>query len=377
MLYLVLRYNVRRMYMNSNRSLSKTLFLFVLIAIILNACATGGAVPSADQMANYEQAVRDVKEYSYNILRGILRMYHNFRGTTENADIKLQFDFSNENLSVLRTRYGLDAIAGTGGGLSKSLNILFWVSEHVYHNGSYDNHIPMNALDLLEYSYDKGTEQALNCYNLSIILTECLISIGVPARTVLIMPLSPYDSDNHVVTHVYIADLDKWIMLDPTYSTYFKDADGNILDVFELRCLLADGREVVLNDEFSYNGANLITSSETVWEYKGYLAKNLFYFETYEISSFGRDNYGGNLGVCPEGFNRIEREMYNLEYRLGLIIPYEDISEEDRQSYIAYLESTTAAIEEMRKAIKENDENAAEKRYLYVSLEDFLARPDF
>ncbi|MDR2792219.1 MAG: hypothetical protein LBB61_00940 [Treponema sp.] len=76
------------------------------------------------------------------------------------------------------------------------------------------------------------------------------------------MPFSPYDADNHAVTHAYIADIDKWIMLDPTWCSYFKDVDGNILDVFELRSSLADGREVFLNEEFSYNGSKLITNNE-------------------------------------------------------------------------------------------------------------------
>jgi hypothetical protein len=114
-----------------------------------------------------------------------------------------------------------------------------------------------------------------------------------------------------------------------------------------------------------------------VWEYKVYLTKNLFYFGTYEISSFGRDNYGRDLYVCPEGFNRLEWEMYNLEYGLGLNMPYEDVPEEHRQAYLAYVESTMAAIEEMRRAIEENDGNGAEEASIYVSPEDFLARPVF
>ncbi|MDR1231801.1 MAG: transglutaminase domain-containing protein [Spirochaetaceae bacterium] len=365
--------------MNDKRSLTKTFSLFVLIIIILNACAAAGTVPSTDQSANAgqaangEQAVRYEQEQNYNILRGILRMNHNFRGTTENKNIKLQFDYSNENLSVLRTKYGLDAIAGTGGDLSKSLNILFWLCEHVCHNGDYDNHIPMNSLDLLEYAYDKNTEQALNCLNLSFILAECLLSIGVPARSVGIFPFSPYDADNHVVTHVYIADIDKWIMLDPTWCAYFKDADGNILDAVELRDFLAEGREVFLNKEYAYNGDKLIANSASVWDYKRYLAKDLFYFIIFENSSFGRENYGRALSVCPAGFSLFESEMYRMEYNIEFIKTYKGASEEMRQSYI---ESATAQLEEMRKSAAAHDENAMEKGYFYLSLEDFLARPD-
>jgi hypothetical protein len=212
--------------------------MVISVIVIFSTCATSGTVLATDQMTNADQTVNDDRIYEqeqhYSIPRGILKVYSNFRETTENAKIKLRIDFSNENFSVLRTKYGLGAIAGTGDDLSKALNLLFWVCEHIRHFGSYDNHVPMNALDLLEYAYDQGEEQGINCLNLSYILTECLLSIGVPARTVGIMPFSPYDADNHVVTHAYIADLGKWVMLDPTWSSYFKDTDGNILDLFEI-----------------------------------------------------------------------------------------------------------------------------------------------
>ena len=363
--------------MNVKQNLLKTFSLFVSIIIVLNACATGGATQnevalSIDQTAQYEQAVRNEQERSYNILRGILKMHNTFRGTTESADIKLQFDFTDENFSILRSKYGLETIAGTGGDLSKSLNILSWLCEHTYHVGDYDNHIPMNALDLLEYAYDMGAEQGLNCYNLSIILTECLLSIGVPARTVIIMPFSPYDTDNHVVTHAYIAELDKWIMLDPTYCTYFKDVDGNILDVFELRTFLADGRDVFLNEEFSYNGIQLITDNETVRNYKRYLTKDLFRFETSEISAFGSGALWEKfIYICPVGYNPFEWRMYEREYSLEFVKAYEGF-DEARESYIG---SATKQLEDMRRLFEE-DKDATEEGYIYISLEDFLAKPN-
>jgi hypothetical protein len=339
--------------MNIEWNFLRTFYLSVSIIVILNACTKGETVQ---------------QEQNYNILRGALKMNSTFRETTENTDIKLRFDVTNENLSVLRAKYGLDAIAGTGGCLSKSLNILFWLCDHTYHFGNYDNHIPKNARDLLEYAYDTGAKQGLNCLNLSYILTECLLSIGVPARTVGLMPLSPYDADNHVVTHAYIAELGKWIMLDPTWCGYFRDAEGNILDLLELRGYLADGRDVFLNDEFSYNGKKLITNDERVRYYKRYMAKNLFYFTTGETSSFGRENYGRDLIISPVGYNPFESRMYGLEYRIERARTDKGINEAFRESYI---ESSTKQLEDMRKFAAENKDV-----YLSISLEDFLAKPD-
>jgi hypothetical protein len=43
------------------------------------------------------------------------------------------------------------------------------------------------------------------------------------ARMMYIMPFAPYDTDNHVITHVYIKELKKWIILDPTFASYIMD----------------------------------------------------------------------------------------------------------------------------------------------------------
>ena len=368
--------------MNIKRDFLKVFCLSILTIVILNAYATGGGAGdgasqnetglSADQAAQYEQTIRDYQGQNFNVLRGILKMYGAFRGTTENANIKLRFDFANENFSVLKAKYGLPAIAGTGSDLEKSLNILFWLCEHTYHVGDYDNHVPMNALDLLEYAYDTGAEQGLNCLNLSYILTECLLSLGIPARTVGLMPFSPYDADSHVVTHAYIAELGKWIMLDPTFSSYFKDAAGNILDLVELRNSIIDDKDVFLNDEFSYNGEKLITNDYRVRHYKLYMAKNLFYFSIGEISGFGKENEGRDVKICPAGFDPFVSWIYSLEYRIEFVRTYEGMTEAFRESYI---ETSTKQLEYMRKFATENDDPGG-KAYLYVSLEDFLAKPD-
>jgi hypothetical protein len=100
------------MYMNVKRNSLRTFALLVFIAGMLNACATSASVAPEDQAAQYEKTIRYEREQNYNILRGILKMHSDFRETTGSAEIKLQFDFNDENFSVLRAKYGLDAIAG-------------------------------------------------------------------------------------------------------------------------------------------------------------------------------------------------------------------------------------------------------------------------
>lgn len=308
--------------------------------------------------------------YSATDCAELLEKHGDFKETTKGADIKLQIDFGAENLSILKDKYELDKIAGTGDDLSQALNLLFWLHKYTYHNGIYDGRILWNSLDLLEYSFNQGSKHAINCRALSIILTECLLSIGLPARTVYIIPYSPQDLDNHVVTHVFIATLDKWIMLDPTWCSYFKDVDGNILDLFEIRTLLADGKEVLLNPEFGYNGSLYITNKRQVTRYKNYIAKDLFYFTTHENSTFGAANSGRTLIICPTDFNLFEWQIQNAEYRLKCQMPMQylipALRDKTYQESLARIENArTAALE------KENPEDI----FLFLSREDFLAKP--
>lgn len=60
------------------------------------------------------------------------------------------------------------------------------------------------------------------------------------------MPCSPYDGDNHVVAQVFINELKKWVMLDPTYSAYLTNEQGEPLSLLELRDYFANQKAVFL-----------------------------------------------------------------------------------------------------------------------------------
>ena len=344
--------------MKGKATLKTALVTLILTKIVFSACSTGNTVkiPESTQEKSFVYTIEE--QAHYNML---LRKYNNFRETSDNS-IKLQFDFSNKNISILKNKYELNKISGNGGELSRALNILFWLCEHTYHKSDYDNHVPMNSLDLLEYSFNKGVDGGINCLNLSFILTECLLSIGLPAHTVRILPFSYEDTDSHVVTHVYIKGIGKWIMLDPTWCSYFSDANGNILNLFEIRSIFADNKDVYLNDEFSYNGKNYINDLGQIQIYKQHMAKNLFYFYIKEISTFGQDNAGMNLYIAPENFDPSETLIKNFEYRIDLVKSYngKDIEESKKKEFIEYLK-------ERINFIKKG------KPFIYLSPEDFMA----
>ena len=237
---------------------------------------------------------------SYDVFTGLLKV---FPLPSESLDGSISFDHS--RFGLLKEKYPIDEVAGGGDDFAKAKNLLYWVSAHVTHKGDYRGDIAKDALSLLDYAYDKGAAQGINCVCLATILTDCLLSIGIKARTVYIMPCSPYDFDNHCVTHAYIESMGKWVMLDPTLSAYFMNEEGLSLSLFELREHLANQEAVVFNDKVKYNDEGW--NDDIAKEFIEYFAKNLFYFQTYDGDSL--------IMLSPQGFDPNKAIKYNNKYR--------------------------------------------------------------
>lgn len=244
---------------------------------------------------------------SYDLYTSLLKMHDTFRSTDEG--VHLSIDTSAPRLEALREKYGLAAIAGEGDAFSCAVRLMDWLTSHVRHNGSCNPEGRRCAMTALEYAYDQP-ERGVNCAWLATTLTECLLSIGIPARTVYIMPFAPYDCDNQVVTHLWYEEKEQWVMLDPTTNCYVQDKDGNLLDVFGLRALLADQQEIVFNEELRYNG-----QPYNVEEHRNYLAKDLFWFRMAERSGYA-DNQGRFVTIAPAGYDPHRRDVLNIQYRM-------------------------------------------------------------
>lgn len=249
---------------------------------------------------------------SYDIYTGILKMMDQFQDN--NIEIDFQYGYDETIADRLRIKYSIDSIAGTGNTLSKATNLLTWLNEHTKHVGNYDGQIANNALELLAYSYDKGMEGGINCCALSILLTECCLALGLFARVVYLMPLSPYDDDNHVVCEIYIPESTKWVMLDPTYNGYFMDERNYIYSVLELRQALANRAVIKLSDQFNYNGDYQLDHKEI----ETYFAKNLFYFRCRELQTFNSEHLESNriIVFAPLLYDVKKSVLSNIDYRM-------------------------------------------------------------
>lgn len=250
----------------------------------------------------------------YDIYTGLLKAF-SFRVDGDN-DIRFSCDTKHPKLIQLKSDYSIEAIAGDGDELSKAINLLKWVSTSMYHKGDYAGSVPPDSLSLLQYAYKQGSTCGINCVALSTILTDCLLAIGLQARKVYIMPCSPYDGDNHVVTHVYLNTLHKWIMLDPTFNAYFTNERGEYLSLLDIRHYLADQEPIFFNDEAKYNDE--VWTAQSAQESIEYYAKDLFYMQTMENSTFDEGNAPGNrvIILSPLGYDLKQVRLSNINYRM-------------------------------------------------------------
>ena len=245
----------------------------------------------------------------FDLYTGILKMADSFHD--DGSDVFIEYLLDADYRCLCET-YNLLEIAGKNSDFEKSVNLLNWVSSNIYHDGNYTNHIENTAMKLLEYSFGKSIENGINCRSLSLLLTECLLAVGIEARTIYILPLSPFDFDNHVVCEAWIDDLNKWIMLDPSYNLYAAK-DGKCLNVIELREALANQEEIVFNEGANYNG-DPINKNELL----EYYAKDLYRFMVADKQGSNSESIEGRkmINIAPVGYDVLKCTLSNIDYRM-------------------------------------------------------------
>ncbi len=256
-----------------------------------------------------KKEMQQIAQQMLNIYRGIL--FHNQEFESGNAEENI-YEFECPEFEELRSKYNLVKVAGKGSDFVRAKRLLHYLAPRLTHSAWYDNHIACNALRLLEYSLD-NPEHGINCLNKSKILVECCLALGIYARRVRIMPLSPYDFDNHVVAEIYDRTLEKWIMLDPTTDGFFIDETKTPLSLLEMRSKFANAEFITfvlstdsLKDIQKLRAKHLDTNM--------YICKNLFYFQVEQYSTFGeKDNY---LQFVPLHYSIKKSKQANLKYRM-------------------------------------------------------------
>jgi len=241
------------------------------------------------------------------LLAGALRVFDNF--TKSSCDnFTIEHDLENPKFELLRTKYSLLEIAGNGNDFSKAVNLMRWVYNNVLHSGGGDEvDIQRDPITILEYTLGKGRVPGIYCRHQAVVFTECCLAVGLIARTIHCLPFSPNDFDSHVVSMVFISELNKWVLFDQSNNAYFTDKNEIALSPLEARNLL--GRdEVFVCDNIQ----------REVDPYKQYMAKNLFYIKFWAVNTFGTDLIENQVTyhLAPLGFDIQNREIAYCEYAI-------------------------------------------------------------
>lgn len=213
-----------------NKFNRKKMLIGISFAILIAGLITSIVFNVLFTLIPYNSYLQNMDEI-YIMEAGILRNSLEF---VDGEELTLSYDFDNQNYNVLVQKYKLDNIAGNGSEFDKALRLMNEFAPRLTHKSDYDNHIPLNALDLLDYSLN-NKKQGINCRAKAQILNEMNLSLGIYSRKVWIIPNSRYDNDCHVVNEIWDTQRNKWIMLDITNNEYWVDENGTPLSILEIR----------------------------------------------------------------------------------------------------------------------------------------------
>ncbi|GAB6931125.1 hypothetical protein JCM10914A_51080 [Paenibacillus sp. JCM 10914] len=215
----------------------------------------------------------------------------------DNSDPSCKFSYQSQTdreLATLKNSYQLDTIAGHGDEISQWKNLTQWLNGRHPH-GNVQPPDLCNAVEVLKLSDDSPV--TMNCYVLATVLNEMFLSLGYHSRRVHCRSYDAYDLDSHVVTTVYSKTYRKWLFFDPSWNCYVTDDNEMILSLQEFRNRLMNNLPVWVNGN----------PAESEWStfYKGYMAKNMFWFSCPVDSEF--DGQGNSHCVLlPEHFLPME-----------------------------------------------------------------------
>lgn len=215
------------------------------------------------------------------------------------------------NLVRVREYFQLDSVAVAGDEIATIKRILTYIHDEIRHDGQNSN--PEGGNNSINYAeVCKDGSRGLNCRGLATVLNECYLAMGIPSRVITCMPKT-YITDCHVINAVYSSTLGKWLWVDPTNNAWVTDDRGNMLSIQEVRERLISGQPVQVNEEANWNNQKKITTEEYLYDY---MAKNLFYLESWTRYGFNTESDHENLinyiFLQPTGCESSQRRPRNL-----------------------------------------------------------------
>ena len=211
---------------------------------------------------------------------------------------------TDSGLRRVREFFNLDSIAGQGDEISRIKRLMYWVHDHIPHDGGSSwPDCPYNAVDL--YQVTQRDDRGLNCRFLAMVLNEMYLAVGFKARFLTCQSRQyATDPDCHVINVVWSDSLRKWVWMDPSFAAYVTDERGLLLHPGEVRQRLIDGRPLVLNDDANWNHRTKQTKAHYLEEY---MAKNLYLISAHRHFGCQTEGRGARpdnpeVTLVPQGF---------------------------------------------------------------------------
>ena len=142
-----------------------------------------------------------------------------------------------EDYPLLLRQYPLQDCAQGADDFHTALRVMDWLSAHTHYCGLQFRLIPDRTPAILAYGYDKPFRNAINCRFKAIAMADCLLALQKKAYPVALIAQKEKGKDQpcHLMVQMYARELEKWVVFDPSFRTYFLDETGRPLDIFELR----------------------------------------------------------------------------------------------------------------------------------------------
>ena len=237
---------------------------------------------------SFTRLAKEAKEYGSYI--GLLRKYPSYTHNSP-ATARFTYELGTPLLKQIRDSLHLDSIAGNGDEISKIKNVMYWLHNAIRHDGGSSwPDCKYNALEL--YRLAKKEKRPYNCRFLGMMLADCYLALGMPARFITCSSKKADDPDCHVMTIVWSRTLNKWVWMDPSFAAYVTDENGTLLNHREVRERLIKGLPLNLNEDANWNNETKQTKEEYL---ENYMAKNLFYLSCHadnrpEVESDGKQS---------------------------------------------------------------------------------------
>lgn len=228
------------------------------------------------------------------------------------SNFSYHFLYSNQ-YAELCSKYKLQEIAQNGNTFTKAVNIMNFINAKTKYCGN-SQLVETDVKSIIQYSFNKDFEQAINCEQKAVLLSEFLFSLGIFAHPIIFEHYAFNNTytmiteiDCHVCVHIYLPEEQKWILLDPSFNAYFSDDKGNVLNIIEIKNRLKNNQNVLLS-QYSLNGNTI---------FKDAYPSNFVYSMSFRISVWNGNSideraYNQNI-LLPNGIDK--DELIRMKFR--------------------------------------------------------------